>query len=284
MSGQNGDQFNDGAVDLSIKVPREFLKCTVEKIPRSSTMAAATKLPMGGIIRPLSPHAPPVAVINPSASGIVRCKRCRTYMNPYVSWTENGRSWRCNICGQRNDVPSAYFCHLDEQGKRRDREQRPELCDSVMEYIAPAEYMVRPPQPPCYYFVIDVSATAGRTSVLKSIANSIRNCLDDLPGNPRTMVGFLTFDTAVHFYSLKSNLTSPQMLVVSDLAELFIPAPDDLLVNLSESKVVVEAFLDGLETMFPPEKNGVPAPEMSCLGPALKAAFTVVKNVGGKVR
>ena len=40
------------------------------------------------------------------------------------------------------------------------------------------------------------------------------------------------------------------MLVVSDLKELFVPLPDNLLVNLQESRTVVEAFLDSLPEMF----------------------------------
>ena len=31
--------------------------------------------------------------------------------------------------------------------------------------------------------------------------------------NERTMVGFLTFDTSLHFYNLKAALAQPQMLV-----------------------------------------------------------------------
>ncbi|GMH85989.1 hypothetical protein TL16_g10401 [Triparma laevis f. inornata] len=271
------------AVDLSIKVPPQFLRMTVNKIPTSSSLAAASKLPMGGLIRPLAPSPSNsdddgVAVINPSASGIIRCKRCRTYVNPFVAWLENGRRWRCNICGQINDVPSAYFCHLDDEGKRRDLDQRPELNSGVVEYIAPQEYMVRPPQPPCYFFVIDVSGAAARAQSLESIASSIKANLDHLMSNPRAMVGFLTFDKSVHFYNMKSSLTQPQMLVVSDLKELFIPLPDDLLVNLSDSRPVIDAFLDGLPTMF-----GNATGQESCLGPALKAAFTVMKNIGGKM-
>lgn len=26
--------------------------------------------------------------------GIIRCKRCRTYINPFVTWADNGRRWR----------------------------------------------------------------------------------------------------------------------------------------------------------------------------------------------
>lgn len=136
--------------------------------------------------------------------------------------------------------------------------------------------MVRPPQPPSYFFVIDVSATSVQSGMLTSVANAIRASLDSLPGSPRTQVGFLTYDDSVHYYSLKSGLASPQMLVVADLVELFVPAPDDLLVNLQESRDVIEVFLENLPSMF--EKT---TSHNACLGPALKAAFTVTKHIGG---
>lgn len=196
-----------------------------------------------------------------------------------MTWLENGRRWRCNICAQLNDCPSTYFCHLDEQGHRRDRLQRPELSKGVVEFVAPTEYMVRPPQEPAYFFVLDVSATAVRSGMLHSAASAIRQSLDDLPGRGRTKVGFITYDNSVHYYNLAPDLSSPQMMVVSDLKELFVPLPEHLLVNLKESRGVVEAFLDNLPEMF--AKN--PVVSQSCLGPALKAAFTVVKSIGGKM-
>lgn len=147
-----------------------------------------------------------------------------------------------------------------------------------MEYIAPSEYMVRPPQPPSYFFVIDVSATSVKSGMLKSVASAISASLDSLPGSPRTQVGFLTYDDSVHYYSLKSGLGSPQMLVVADLVELFVPAPDDLLVNLQESRDVIEVFLENLPSMFVNTTS-----QSACLGPALKAAFTVTKHIGGKM-
>ena len=51
-------------------------------------------------------------------------------------------------------------------------------------------------------------------------------CLDGLPGDERTQVGFVTYDSAVHFYSLKAGLHAPQMLVVPDVDELFMPVPE----------------------------------------------------------
>jgi protein transport protein SEC24 len=66
-----------------------------------------------------------------------------------------------------NDVPSAYYCHLDSTGQRTDRNQRPELCNGSVELVAPSEYMVRPPVSPVYFFVIDVSVNAVGSGMLQ---------------------------------------------------------------------------------------------------------------------
>lgn len=42
--------------------------------------------------------------------------------------------------------------------------------------------------------------------------------------------------SALHFYNLKSSLSAPQMMVVAELDDPFVPLPDDLLVNLRESR------------------------------------------------
>lgn len=38
-----------------------------------------------------------------------------------------------------------------------------------------------------------------------------------LPGDTRTRIGFVTFDSTIHFYNLQEGLSQPQMLVVSDI-------------------------------------------------------------------
>ena len=38
-----------------------------------------------------------------------------------------------------------------------------------------------------------------------------------LPGDTRTKVGFITFDSTIHFYNLQEGLSQPQMLIVSDI-------------------------------------------------------------------
>ncbi|KAI3676429.1 hypothetical protein L1987_86038 [Smallanthus sonchifolius] len=257
-----------------------YLRLTTSAMPNSQSLVSRWQLPLGAVVCPLAeaPEGDEVPIVNFATMGIVRCRRCRTYVNPYVTFTDGGRKWRCNICALLNDVQNDYFAPLDATGKRTDLDQHPELTKGSVEFVAPAEYMVRPPMPPLYFFLIDVSISAVKSGMLEVMAQTIKSCLDSLPGSPRTQIGFITFDSTIHFYNMKSSLTQPQMMVVSDLDDIFVPLPDDLLVNLSESRAVVEAFLDSLPSMFQDNYN-----VESAFGPALKAAFMVMSQLGGKL-
>lgn len=52
-------------------------------------------------------------------------------------------------------------------------------------------------------------------------------------------VGFVTYHKVLHFYNVKSALAQPQMMVVSDTAEMFVPLLDGFLVNYQESQTVI---------------------------------------------
>lgn len=264
--------------------PEHFLRATAGRLPNSITTKQKCNIPLGIVLQPLvllPPDMEPVRDVNHGAVGsIVRCSKCRTYINPFVQWEANGRRWNCNLCGASQATTDAYFHNLDETGKRADRWQRPELCKGVVEYIAPGEYMVRPPQPPVFMFVIDVSYTAVATGMLDAVVASIKETIQAglMPGGGRMQMGVITFDTAVHFYNLNSNLSQPQMLVVSDLEDLFLPLPDDILVPISESENAIMTLLDALPTLFRETKASE-----SCMGSAVKAAFMAMKHIGGKM-
>ena len=86
--------------------------------------------------------------------------------------------------------------------------------------MAPQEYMIRPPQAPVFVFVLDVSCEAVQSGMLDAAISAIKATLDELPGSPRTQVGLVTFDYAVHFYSLASDLSQPKMLVFREGAQV----------------------------------------------------------------
>ncbi|CAK4085636.1 unnamed protein product [Aphanomyces euteiches] len=265
---------------LAAQCDPRYMRLTVNALPHSQEQANKSSLPLGVIVQPLAKpdKGKELDVVNFGASGVIRCKSCRTYINPFVQWVDNGRRWRCNLCGVSNDVAGNYFCHLGPDGLRQDKDERPELRGGSVEIVATAEYMMRPPPPPVFVFVIDVSAQAVASGMVAVAADTIKRELDNLPGAPRTRVGFITFDSAVHFYNLKAGLNSPQMMVVPDINELFIPIPDELLVNLSDSRDVVESLLDMLPRIHQNTRN----PD-TCLGPAIRAAFRLMTSVGGKM-
>merc|ERR1719261_823444 len=97
-------------IDFNIKIPERFFKLSCDHIPATNNVAMQAKVPLGGVVRPLAPCPDgeyEVDTIQPGSAGIIRCKRCRTYINAFVNWIDHGRSWRCNICAQINNTPSA---------------------------------------------------------------------------------------------------------------------------------------------------------------------------------
>lgn len=59
----------------------------------------------------------------------------------------------------------------------------------------------------------------------------------------------------------EAGLQAPQMVVMSDVEDPFVPLPDDLLVNLAESRSVVEALLDSLPATFAANSQVRPHPK-----------------------
>jgi protein transport protein SEC24 len=127
------------------------MQTTTNVVPQSNALLTQSKLPLGAIFSPMAqPQRPEdqIPIVNLSSGGIVRCRRCRAYINPWSIFTDGGRRWKCNLCAYMNDVPTDYYCGVDANGFRTDLHERPELTKGCVEFVASSEYMVRPPQPP----------------------------------------------------------------------------------------------------------------------------------------
>ncbi|KAJ3278706.1 COPII subunit [Borealophlyctis nickersoniae] len=271
-------KLTSGNYFFTIANPK-YKRCTLNAIPQTTALLNKCKIPFGLLVTPyrhLLQGEDPVPVINPPQ--IVRCRRCRTYINPWVQFVEQGTRWKCNLCFLSNEVPT-FFDWDPETRAHVDRMQRPELTHSVIEFVAPQEYMVRPPQPVVMLFVIDVSYSAVQSGMVATAARTILDTLDAIPNTDnRTKVGFIAVDSTLHFFNLNPNLTEPQMLVVSDLEDTFLPMPYDLLVSLSESRAVIETLLQRLGDIFKNTQN-----VQNVLGRAIQAAHKMIAPIGGKI-
>lgn len=47
-----------------------------------------------------------------------------------------------SFAGYTDETPRDYHCNLGPDGRRRDADERPELCRGTVEFVATKEYMV----------------------------------------------------------------------------------------------------------------------------------------------
>lgn len=212
------------AHDQGNSSPR-FARLTLNNIPSTSEALSSTGLPLGLLLQPLAPLQEgevPIPVLDFGESGPPRCRRCRTYINPFMTFRGGGNRVVCNMCTHPNEVPPEYFAPTDPSGVRVDREQRPELMMGTVEFMVPKEYWAKEPIGLRWLFVIDVSQEAVNRGFLEAVCEGILRALYDgnqetadgeqsdgeEQGPKRTLpsgskVGFVTFDKEVHFYNTK---------------------------------------------------------------------------------
>ncbi|XP_032696054.1 protein transport protein Sec24C isoform X1 [Lontra canadensis] len=261
-----------------------YIRCTSYNIPCTSDMAKQAQVPLAAVIKPLARLPPEEAspyVVDHGESGPLRCNRCKAYMCPFMQFVEGGRRFQCCFCSCINDVPPQYFQHLDHTGKRVDAYDRPELSLGSYEFLATVDYCKNNkfPSPPAFIFMIDVSYNAIRSGLVRLLCEELKSLIDFLPREggaeeSAIRVGFVTYNKVLHFYNVKSSLAQPQMMVVSDVADMFVPLLDGFLVNVSESRAVITSLLDQIPEMFADtrETETVFAPVIQAGMEALKAA------------
>jgi protein transport protein SEC24 len=174
------------------------MRMTMNNVANSTELAGRCQIPFGLVLQPLAELSPaeariPVVDIG-SGRGPLRCAKCRGYLNAGVRFIDGGRLWVCNLCTTQNEVPHEYYCNLDHTGVRQDIAQHPELQVGSCEFVASDEYMLRPPIPPTYLFLIDTSHHSLACGAFHSLLNTIRATLGFMAGGARTRVGIMTFD------------------------------------------------------------------------------------------
>uniref|UniRef100_A0A674DP36 SEC24 homolog D, COPII coat complex component n=1 Tax=Salmo trutta TaxID=8032 RepID=A0A674DP36_SALTR len=261
-----------------------FMRCTTYSFPCTADLAKQCQVPLGAIIKPFATvpkNETPLYVVNHGETGPIRCNRCKAYMCPYMQFIDGGRRYQCGFCNCVNDVPAFYFQHLDHMGRRVDLYKRPELSLGSYEFEATLDYCKnnKPASPPAYIFMIDVSYANIKSGLVRLICEELKTLLDNLPRedgaeSSTVKVGFVTYNKILHFYNVKSALAQPQMMVVSDTAEMFVPLLDGFLVNFQESRAVINNLLDQIPDMFADtnESETVFAPVIQAGVEALKTA------------
>uniref|UniRef100_A0A667Z339 SEC24 homolog C, COPII coat complex component n=1 Tax=Myripristis murdjan TaxID=586833 RepID=A0A667Z339_9TELE len=227
-----------------------FIRCTAYNMPCTSDMAKQSQVPLAAVIKPLAtlpPDETPPYLVDHGEGGPIRCNRCKAYMCPYMQFIEGGRRFQCGFCS----CVTEGYTHKRANNKL--------------------------PQPPAFIFLIDVSYNAVKSGMVSIVCQELKTLLDYLPReNPDVdsvvRVGFVTYNKVLHFYNVKSSLAQPQMLVVSDVSDMFVPLLDGFLVNVNESRMVIESLLDQIPEMFADTRE-----TETVFGPVIQAGLEALK-------
>ncbi|KAH8318195.1 hypothetical protein KR074_007632 [Drosophila pseudoananassae] len=267
-----------------------FMRSSLYCIPNTGDLLKTTALPLTLNISPLAKIAegelePPI--VNFGDMGPIRCNRCKAYMSPNMQFVDAGRRFQCLMCKVTSEVHPDYYQHLDHTGQRVDKHERPELLLGTYEFLATKDYCRNntPPEVPAFIFIIDVSYNTAKSGLVHLLCAQIKNILKHLPvdqgqDKSKVRVGFITYNSTVHFYNIKSSLAQPQMMVVGDVQEMFMPLLDGFLCHPEESAAVIDALMEEIPRMFADTKE-----TETILYPAIQAGLEALKasNASGKL-
>ncbi|TIB95370.1 hypothetical protein E3Q17_04308 [Wallemia mellicola] len=290
------------SVDHGYSAPN-YMRLTSYALPSTHDLAKACQLPLGLVLDPFndrpSSQIPSIDSFTSAEGGPPRCAGCRGYINPSVKFTNGGKYWLCNLCQFSNTVEDDYFSTLDPHTYRRlDIDNRPELNFGTVDFNLPKSYHAFQPTPigmndgPPFnlnktrdpttmsrLFLIDVGLQSRQSGLLHTLSLTIKDALYSSPTPLNTSkVGFITYDSTLHFHDLSPERDLPSLMIVPDTEEPFNPLVNGLIVDVNESKHNILAFLNSLPTMFEDV-----SPKGSIFGSALTAGLDVLSEVGGEM-
>uniref|UniRef100_A0A1I7YG39 Protein transport protein Sec24C n=1 Tax=Steinernema glaseri TaxID=37863 RepID=A0A1I7YG39_9BILA len=260
----------------------KFMRSTLYAVPQNQDMIKQSQIPFSVAISPFAdilPNEKRPPVVDLGELGPVRCQRCKAYICAFMEFQDGGRRFRCPFCNSSTTVEELYFCHVDHNGRRTDIQYRPELYLGSYEFVATKPYCKNgvPPKKPAFIFMLDVSYNSIRSGVVSSFCENLVSILQNLPvdeGNERSevQIGLVTYDQCIHFYNLMNPSGQPEMLVVNDVEDVFVPFIDGFLVPFEKALPALTACLEQIVVMF----NDTRITE-SILGPVVQAGLDALK-------
>ncbi|SMN20582.1 similar to Saccharomyces cerevisiae YIL109C SEC24 Component of the Sec23p-Sec24p heterodimer of the COPII vesicle coat [Maudiozyma saulgeensis] len=283
--------FNyDSTIPLS-----EYMRCTLSAVPTKASILKQSNIPFALVLKPytsLYDNKNPVPLCNDGL--VINCKRCGSYINPYVKFTPQSNQWRCNFCKLANDLPILY--NSDDIKNESDNvnhntiyKNRTEIKYSIVEYDLEKRTDVEETKINLnLLFIIDVSYNSIKSGMLKKSLETIKQTLDRIPNYDNgTTISFICVNNHLHFFSIlsdevvdkRNSKSSFSMYDVFDIDEAFLPVPEEQLrAPIHGYKKSISTLLESLEKIFTVSQSA-----QFALGPALETAYLLMQRTGGKI-
>ena len=237
---------------------------------QQSSQSQISQTPAISLSSPIIPNFPillyihPLSLTNYSTSNyIIRCRRCRTYLNCFCIIQIN--KWQCNTC--------LLFNSLDQLD--------PSILNNIMtnnaiEYYAPQEYMIRPPMSTSFVLV---------TNDLEYLTNLVP-LLDKIPHSQyRVSISIIYIDSSNNVILCTLN----GLFIINDMdIDLVVPR-DQILMKLytdaHEINPEIGTMISDLAELYSvptaTKKSTLISPlEMS---PMVQFALSLLKPIGGTI-
>ncbi|XP_050237086.1 protein transport protein SEC23 C isoform X3 [Mercurialis annua] len=156
-------------------------------LPGTKQEASNCVVPVSAIYTPIKPFPNmPVLPYSP-----LRCRTCRSVLNPFSTVDYAAKIWICPFCYHRNPFPPHYASITDDN---LPAELFPQYTTIEYETQSPGEKMS---YSSIFMFVVDTCIIEEEMAFLKS---ALSQAIDLLPDN--SLVGLITFGTLVHVHEL----------------------------------------------------------------------------------
>ncbi|KAL3678997.1 hypothetical protein R1sor_021953 [Riccia sorocarpa] len=152
--------------------------------PGTRVEASKCVVPLATLFTPLHPVQNLATV--PYAP--LRCKSCRSLLNPFSQVDFIAKIWICPFCYQRNHFPP-HYASISENNMPA--ELFPQY--TTIEYMLPGETS----QPPIFLFLLDTCLIEEELVYLKT---ALSQAIGLVPAN--SLVGLITYGTQVHVHEL----------------------------------------------------------------------------------
>ena len=155
-------QYNSQINQVSKLSLSDFIRTSSEVIPSNEYLIRNTGIPFGINLTPF-PDIDISLLSQYSFSGgnglIPRCSKCTSFYNPFCLINENYSSYKCNLCGNINNLNN-----IDEKILNKIEKDNNE----VYEIFANSDYIENSPMSSNFVFILDFTNKSINSGVIKT--------------------------------------------------------------------------------------------------------------------
>ena len=234
--------------------PCRFARSSCYAVPESSSALAKSEYRLAVVFTPFAEQTESeeqVPVSDKREVPILRCERCRAFVNPGFVFKDNYLKYACNLCEFEGSVPPNCF-DLSTQLQL----QYPETKNAVYDFIVPESFRQREVRRHNVLVVLDMSFESVVNSSFFHVLANLTAILDTLEED--TGVGFVTFDSTVSFYKAEEEeeeedisiikCADPEAPATLSHAELFLSPKKDR-VRLDKLIAFLQKFAESRYTL-----------------------------------